>query len=891
MRPLKLIIEGVNSFIEPQEIDFEAVGADNIFCISGPTGSGKSTILDCIILSLYERPTWRGNLADFINLKCKRASITFTFELDGEVYETRRTMARTNSKNGTLNSDMLLLRSGTPLAEGREAFAFLEERIGLEAKEFTNVVVLQQGEFARFLKSAKGARIDLIVKLFELGRFEYLDKKFRAKVAEINAEATSYTRTIETLEHLNDEYIKERQAEFDAKKKAVEEGERQAARLTEVAQKTAKAAEEYKKYRDAKAALDAVNARLAALDENLKKGEALSAQAERSDAELKLRESTRDALVKEQTELNAALKNADKAAELSKSRSTALKSSEQLNGEFKRLTDTVKMQSEEISVLEKSADEAFRALGLSGDDRRVAVTSAREQVKSKQAELVRLRQQVSAAADARDKSAAAEAAAKAEWQTVSNMHAETEMRAKEARADAASSRLAYDKAVEDNALALVTSSLREGDVCPVCGGKINALNALSEVDLTALKAELASKEERAESTEKLLGSSSVAFATAAQKVHAAGEELARQEQTLTAAKREADAVDGTALSKRGEALTTLADALSVLADKREKLNKLQSEQSVTALKAENEARTLSEIDKQIVELGKIPDRESISKRNAQIESVLNELRRERERVDGELKRCRDGVNELRTKITELNVKREHLIEQTNVKADEVSDAQAEQAKQAAEAASRAHVASVAELGTLAACLARDKADIERKAQTQKMVDKLAKQAKKYGEMEKMFARNRFTEFVAAEYIKEFTASASVKLAELTGGKYSMGYDEESGEFYVYDFLSGNSQRGVKTLSGGETFLASLSLAIAISKELSKNKNFDFFFVDEGFGTLSPDAIDMVTNALYTLSRDTLVGVITHRDELKERIPSAVEVACPDGEKGSTITLR
>jgi exonuclease SbcC len=102
-------------------------------------------------------------------------------------------------------------------------------------------------------------------------------------------------------------------------------------------------------------------------------------------------------------------------------------------------------------------------------------------------------------------------------------------------------------------------------------------------------------------------------------------------------------------------------------------------------------------------------------------------------------------------------------------------------------------------------------------------------------------------------------------------------------------LSGNEKRNVKTLSGGETFLASLSLAIAISQELSKSKNFDFFFIDEGFGTLSQDAIDMVVGALETLSSDTMVGVITHRNELIERIPAVVKVSAPDEETGSKIS--
>jgi len=185
-------------------------------------------------------------------------------------------------------------------------------------------------------------------------------------------------------------------------------------------------------------------------------------------------------------------------------------------------------------------------------------------------------------------------------------------------------------------------------------------------------------------------------------------------------------------------------------------------------------------------------------------------------------------------------------------------------------------------------LDRAKGDLIKKNELGAKLKATENERKKYAELEKLFKGRAFSEFVAAEYIKDFTAAASTVLGELTGGKYSLWYDEGEGEFFVRDFLSGNERRGVRTLSGGETFLASLSLAIAISGMLSKDKNYEFFFIDEGFGTLSPDALDSVTEALDALSRKTMVGVITHRGELIERIQSVIKVEPSDGETGSKI---
>lgn len=102
-----------------------------------------------------------------------------------------------------------------------------------------------------------------------------------------------------------------------------------------------------------------------------------------------------------------------------------------------------------------------------------------------------------------------------------------------------------------------------------------------------------------------------------------------------------------------------------------------------------------------------------------------------------------------------------------------------------------------------------------------------------------------------------------------------------------DFLNDGKSRKTDTLSGGELFLASLAVAIAIARSESNGNN-AFFFLDEGFGTLDDELIDVVYGALESLSSDCLVGVISHSGSLIDRMPSCVEIKEATDTSGSRI---
>lgn len=161
------------------------------------------------------------------------------------------------------------------------------------------------------------------------------------------------------------------------------------------------------------------------------------------------------------------------------------------------------------------------------------------------------------------------------------------------------------------------------------------------------------------------------------------------------------------------------------------------------------------------------------------------------------------------------------------------------------------------------------------------------------ELRKVLKGNAFVNFMAQEKMERVALDASRRLRKLTRDRYALETAPD-GSFRVRDETNGGALRSVSTLSGGETFLASLSLALALSAQIQLHGHYplEFFFLDEGFGTLDPELLDVVISTLERLHFDRLnVGVISHVAELRNRLHRRVivEPAEPGG-RGSRLRL-
>ena len=181
MRPLKLTIEGIKSISERQTINFEKLSANGIFGIFGKTGSGKSTILDSIILALYGEVVGKIDNSEFVNSSCNSARVELVFASGGKgekhVYRIFRSYKFDKAREKLKQPEAFLWEvtdlGEVPIAEGTKQVnqSIKEDIIGLEKDDFLKCIALPQGEFSAFVKMTRGDRLKVIGKLFNLQKY------------------------------------------------------------------------------------------------------------------------------------------------------------------------------------------------------------------------------------------------------------------------------------------------------------------------------------------------------------------------------------------------------------------------------------------------------------------------------------------------------------------------------------------------------------------------------------------------------------------------------------------------------------------------------------------------------------------------------------------------
>lgn len=761
MKPLLLTIEGINSFDAPRTIDFAELARNNIFCICGPTGSGKTTILDCIILALYAPSNHnRGTLKDYIHTGSDKGKITLRFSADGTVYEVYRELRRNASSTAKLTN----FATGEVLADKADTVtARIKDMLKLDKDDFTKVVVLEQGKYAEFMSLSKTARCTTVSKLFSLERFDRLKDT-------VAAAKNKYEKAIGEMTAALAQYEGDTEAVLADKKKEL-------AQLKKEAQTLQKEEE-------------AAQAEVSA-------GEQLQAQAAR------------------RTQAQAQAKEADARLQTIAAQTKAWEKEAQAHREAAEKTEEWRKKSEAAHALLSLVD------ACEHDEKEAVQKQARREALLKDYEK-----------NSKQAKACAELC-ETLFRRENELRKEISATEKE-RDDALA---AYERARTGNAAALLRLSLRDGDVCPVCGGAYHDR----------------AHEERTQD-EKALAAYKAAWEKSERTLKSCNEELRKNLQSRAVAEANRAAAEKECENIKAQGQNTAQEIAALSAKLGERLG------GKTAAQARKEA-------------------------NGDIAAYETALRKEREKAD-----------EIRAAQTDLAAQRAAWRE----KADAAQRTLAELSELVFdEKAYAAAVERLAQCRARAARLASDTGSAqERIASLQTRLAKkkeLQRRKKKYGErLDDILILHKCTEkgnkllsFVADSYMQSFTEAAGETLRSLTNGKYSLVYDD--GDFYVKDFFADNATRKVKTLSGGETFLASMSIAMAISRQIA-TQNYEFFFLDEGFGTLHERAVETVMNALNALSRDTIVGIVTHRSELSERIASRLTVIPATETEGSDVVM-
>ncbi len=860
MKPVYLEFCGVNSFSEKTAIDFRALISGGVFGIFGDTGSGKSTLLDCIHLALYGRTERSGNSGEYINYKSDGAYVLFDFEIVTEgkrhTYRVRRERRRKNNVTKAYLYEYGEGGSLRALAEGtRDVDAALEGIIGLTFADFKMCIALPQGDFAALVKAQTSERVKLVSRLFDLEKYgERLSKAVNEKYYKMEEQVNLVKAKMEQNEGGGAEVLDGLIKELEEIQLALSQAEKEC----EEAENDLRKGLELQK---AKREYEALAARAGELEEKLPSMEGLRKKIEKVPF------------------AKAVAKEAE-GLEVNREEGRQAKA----RGE-KAQADLAAAEASLRVLKEKEIAEGY-------DERIVEVTLQRDKVRGgaddlleEQRAAARLQESLDAFNRLKDKCPSEDFDGK--------------LAALEEKLAALG---------EDESLLDYLKHHCKGIFAQEAYGEIRAdLRGLAEKhptaagDISSLIAKYTPSKTEEENVD--IAQMNLAFKQVEKERKACREGIEqikkKKEDFLFNEREKAFIIERGKVEReawnRAKEKTAAIKALGALSALEEKLAKLQENKKaltqaiekggerISSLRAEAEKQKALLEKCQKAESGLATSLEIALKENgfACVEEAKG-LLQEFPSVEDSKKNCEKFFSEYA------------LVKHKYEEADGSSFAEfREEALFLARARKEEKTAARTALQQkLADGKAQYKQLLERKEKYEAFERELKEKERELTlceQLRSLLARNRFLEFIASEYLQEICASASKTLLSLTSGRYFLQYDKE---FKVGDNLDGGNLRAVKTLSGGETFLVSLSLALSLSAAicLKSLRPIEFFFLDEGFGTLDEKLVDTVMDVLAKLSKNFAVGLISHVEELKHRIDNKILVTGANEQRGSSVKI-
>jgi exonuclease SbcC len=844
VRPLRLDLHGFTVFRQPTTVDFSDA---DFFALVGPTGSGKSTVLDAICFALYGTvPRWadRRGIEHALAPSSTQARVRLVFEVSGARFVATRVVRRdAKGRVGTAHAgleqlapDFDLRSFDTAPAERAESlgtvlagtWSEMEEAVlatvGLPYDQFTTCVLLPQGEFARFLHAKPKDRQDILVRLLGLQVYQRVGERagVRQREAEARAEATR---------HL----LGDLGGADDAALRAAEESLERVRTLVGEVETMLPALEQ------AQAAGERARSDLAAVERDL-----AALQAVRPPT----------AVAALQAEVSAA-RDAARAAQA------------------------------DVHVAEDAEEKARAELASAGD------RTALSRLLDAHGERTRLTARV------RD-AAAALAKATAEQDSVADRLAKAHAGAEKAAQALRAAQAGVERAQTADRAASLRVHLVAGQPCPVCEQPVPSVPATGAPLLRAAKEKLAKAEKatlaaaEAERVEdRALREADRGLATVSAQHQESATRLAALESTLDAAP-DASTVES-ALASIAERERVVAGAAETVRAARQGSRGATS-RLATAEERERAAWREYDATRDAVAALAPPatDRDRLVESWQQLAAWARERADDRTRArEAALAAAETALASLVEVTSTLDALVEvagpgsepvqHRTTAGQAAAGRAAAGRAAAGRQAAgqEAASYRQAVALAEQRAIAE---RDRV-LERRAQAERLREQLAtheNEARVAKALALHLRANQFERWLLTEALDALVAGASGILHDLSGGRYELAHAD--GEFSVIDNADASLRRGVRTLSGGETFQASLALALALSEQLTglsqASARLESIMLDEGFGTLDSDTMDTVAATLENLASrgDRMVGVVTHVAGLAERIPIRYQVS-------------
>ena len=941
MKILAIRLKNLTSIEGTVEVDFtaEPLCSAGIFAISGPTGAGKSTLLDALCLALYDKaPRFAAsvesvNLADVGDNRINQSDVRNLLRrgtsdgyaevdflgVDGHRYRSCWSVRRTRNKvSGSLQPQMMEVKELDTGKEfqgtKKELLAQLVELIGLTYEQFTRTVLLAQNDFATFLKSKGAAKAELLEKLTGTGVYSFISQEVFARNKAAQEEVALIHNKMSVIELIPEEeqlaLQKEKELLAEKRSEGIKLLAEQNAQLNVVRSlkaqeelRTKKQKEEQGEQARLKTALDTLvsqeeglvrfKARWEAIQPDLKRARQLDVQIQ----------SQQEGYIQSQQLLQAARKQVqeqDKRKRMVE---------EQLHLSYQTLRRLLNVAGTEDSLLLEQVEETLRqeegnlSAGIETNEKRLERLNAfgypslaEEQVKL-QKELAR-QQNIRQLTEALKKAMSEIEHLEKEAADCSKELSEREVALKTVQRLYENARMAVGKDVK-----ALRRQLEEGEACPVCGSTSHPYHREQEVVDTLFR-NMEQEYNAATAVYQQVNNRSIAL----QRDLAHQKMIAGQvrEQLSAFQKESADTGNEEQIQQRLEELAKLIlEYRNLYAEWQrgdEEIKKLRSHYE--ALR-ENVSRCclamqkVSAANEQSVLLQNAAIAEQ--KRFEVIEKALDTLRRERSgllkgksadeaeaavaRREGELnlalEKARKEVETVQNGLSGLQGELKQIA--SSIEELQVRQKQIEFPEQLPEAIKKQQEENLNTERSLSIIEARLLQQAKNKAAVEQIAKELSEKqsvADRWAKLNKLIGSADGTKFkvIAQSYTLNLLLLHANKHLSYLSKRYKLQQVPGTLALQVVDCDMCDEIRTVYSLSGGESFLISLALALGLSSLSSNNLNVESLFIDEGFGSLDSESLRTAMEALEQLQmQGRKIGVISHVQEMSERISVQVQV--------------
>ena len=922
MRPLKLTLSAFGPYAGVMELDFETLGTGGLYLITGDTGAGKTTIFDAISFALFGEASGGNREPGMLRSKYADPStpteVTLTFRYAGKEYTITRNpeYMKPKTKGKDKGDAMTKQTAGATLTypdghlvtKPKEVNTAIRDILGLDREQFAQVAMIAQGDFLKLLLADTKERQKIFRNIFHTNLYVELQDQLSKQASKVKYQWEDVRDSIrqyidgilcdEDSEHAEairqskdgtlpiEEVLTALDAllESDASLRDKLEGslqetdialERTVALLTK-----AEAREKIKKD-------------LAKAEEKEVSTKLLLQQSQKALEEEQAKKPRQEQLSREITAIDLSLKEYDRLAELESALLNANTQKSKAEADSAAAAESKTALVAEIDTLK----EERKSLENIGAEKEKLLRQKQEQ-HQKRTDLQKLIADI-AQYHTQQKS----------WETAQQLY----LAAYDNSSDLQQEYDVKNKAFLDEQAGIIAGRLKEGKPCPVCGSVHHPAPAVM-ADTAPTEAEV--KKARKE-YEKAVKETEKASSTAAKekgKVSTLEETLLKQiDEQLHL--REIDLAEPSAreiVSDLNDSINELEvrigqiakdldrkNLLDELIPKKEKeLSATEEKLTIAKEQAASSAASIQSLTEQIAEL-----KEKLIFENKSAAMVQrNSLDAERKAMQSALEAAEKNYLACKDELTGLSASAQELKKQLTESAE--IDIQAQQEEKDALSFQKAAVlkeqkAVHTRIASNTSCrknIRSKSAELSQLEEKQKWLRALSDTANgTIKGKEKIMLET----YIQTTYFDRIVARANVRLMKMTGGQYDLKRRKTADtmrgqtglELDVIDHYNG-TERSVKTLSGGESFKASLALALGLSDEvqMSTSIQLDTLFVDEGFGSLDPESLNQAYNTLAGLTEgNRLVGIISHVAELKERIDKQILVT-KEKSGGSKATI-